>query len=89
MMFSDPLHIHERTNTTPNKTLHLKREKCSGGKHIKVRLSGLAAGNAYGERFQMFFIGKSVKPRCFKGVKTLPCRYRAGYVWRAFRGLVA
>ena len=40
-------------------------------------MSGLAAGNAYGERFQMFFIGKSVKPRCFKGVKTLPCRYRA------------
>ena len=22
----------------------------------------------------MFVIGKSVKPRCFKGVKTLPCR---------------
>ena len=25
----------------------------------------------------MFVIGKSVKPRCFKAVKTLPCRYRA------------
>ena len=58
----------------PNKTLHLKGEKCSGGKHSKVRLTGLAAGNAYGERLQMFVIGKSVKPRCFKGVKTLPCR---------------
>ena len=61
----------------PNKTLHLKGEKCSGGKHSKVRLTGLAAGNAYGERLQMFVIGKSVKPRCFKGVKTVICRYRA------------
>ena len=50
----------------PNKTLHLKGEKCSGGKHSKVRLTGLAAGNAYGERLQMFVIGKSVKPRYFK-----------------------
>ena len=25
----------------------------------------------------MFVIGKSVKPRSFKGVKTFPCRYRA------------
>ena len=25
----------------------------------------------------MFVIGKSVKPQCFKGVKTLPCLYRA------------
>lgn len=61
----------------PNKTLHLKGKKCSGGKLSKVRLTGLAAGNAYGERLPMFVIGKSVKPRCFKGVKTLPCRYRA------------
>ena len=61
----------------PNKTLHLKGEKCSGGKHSKVHFTGLAAGNAYEERLQMFVIGKSVKPRCFKGVKSLPCRYRA------------
>ena len=44
----------------PNKTLHLKGEKCSGGKHSKDRLNGLAAGNAYGERLQMFALGKSV-----------------------------
>ena len=61
----------------PNKILHLKGEKCSGGRHSKVCLTGLAAGNAYGERLRMFVIGKSVKPRCFKGVKTLPCRYHA------------
>ena len=61
----------------PNKTLHLKGEKWSGRKHSNVRLTGLAAGNAYGERLQMFVIGKSVKPRCFEGGKTLPCQYRA------------
>ena len=52
----------------PNKTLHLKGEKCSGGMHSKIRLTGLAAGKAY---------GKDNKPRCFKGVRNLPCRYRA------------
>ena len=61
----------------PNKTLHLKGEKCSGGKHSKIRLTGLAAGNAYGERLPMFVIGKANKPRCFKGVRNLPCQYRA------------
>ena len=61
----------------PNKTLHLKGEKFSDGKHSKIQLTRLVAGNAYGERRQMFVIGKSVKPRCFKGVKTLPCRHRA------------
>ena len=43
----------------PNKTLHLKGEKCSGRKHSKIRLTGLAAGNAYGERLPMFVIGKA------------------------------
>ena len=61
----------------PNKTLHLKGEKCSGGKHSKIRLTGLAAGDAYGERLPMFVIGKANKRRCFKGVRILPCRYRA------------
>ena len=61
----------------PNKTLHLKGEKCAGGKHSKICLTELAAGNAYGERLPMFVIGKANKPRCFKGVRNLPCRYRA------------
>ena len=54
----------------PGKSLHLKGEKCSGGKHSKVRLSGIAAANAYGEKLPMFVIGKSKKPRCFLGVGT-------------------
>ena len=61
----------------PKKTMHMKGEKCSGGKHSKVRLTGLAAANALGEKLPMFVIGKSGKPRCFKHVKQLPCRYRS------------
>ena len=37
----------------------------------------MAAVSATGEKLPMFVIGKSVKPRCFKHVKSLPCRYRA------------
>ena len=55
--------------------------------HRKVRLTELAAGNAYGKRLQIFLIGKSVKPRCFKGAKTLPCRYHAQYKNCMSRGL--
>ncbi|XP_065651195.1 tigger transposable element-derived protein 4-like [Hydra vulgaris] len=29
------------------------------------------------EKNSMFVIGKSKSPRCFKGVKNVPCRYRA------------
>ena len=61
-------------HSLPNKTLHVKREECSGGKHSKVHLTGLAAGNAYGERRPMFVRRKSKNPVCFKGVKSLPCR---------------
>ena len=68
----------------PSKTLHFKGEKCSGRTHSKVYLTGLANGNVYGERLQMFVIGKFVKPRRFKGVKTLPCQYHAPHKsWRS------
>ena len=60
-----------------NTSLHYKGERCSGGKHSKVRLIGLAAGNATGEKLPLFVIGKSAKLRCFSGVKSLPCRYRS------------
>ena len=59
------------------KKLNLKGEKCSGGKNSKMRLTGLAAANMIGEKLPMFVIGKSQKPRCFKYIKSLPCRYRA------------
>ena len=55
----------------PDKSLQLKSEKCVGGKHSKVRLTDLAAGNAVGDKLPMFVIGKSKKPQCFKGVRDL------------------
>ena len=60
----------------PNKSYQLKTGKCSGGKHNKIRITGLAAANAVGSKLPMFIIGKAKKPRCFKNIKTLPCRYR-------------
>ena len=59
------------------KTYHFKNEKYTGGKHRKVSLTGMAAGNLNGEKLPMFVIGKSKTPRCFKGVKNVPCRYWA------------
>ena len=60
----------------PNKSLNLRSEACVGGKHSKIRLTGMAAVNVTGDKLSMFIIGKSKSPRCFKGVKHLPCRYR-------------
>ena len=37
----------------------------------------MAAASATGEKLKMFVIGNSKKPRCFRNVKQLPCRYRA------------
>ena len=50
----------------PNKTYHFKNEKCTGSKHSKVRLTGMAVANVNGERLPVFVIGKSKTPRCFK-----------------------
>ncbi|XP_065642520.1 tigger transposable element-derived protein 6-like [Hydra vulgaris] len=60
----------------PNKTYQLSREKCFGGKNSQVRLTGIAAGSATGEKLPMFVIGKSKNPRCFKHIKQLPCTYK-------------
>ena len=56
---------------------HSKGQTCSGGKNSKVRLTGMAAGNATGEKLPMFVIGKSKTPRCFKHMKNLPCKYKS------------
>ena len=61
----------------PSKTFHLSGEKCPGGKNRKVRLTSMEAASATEEKLEMFVIGKSKKPRCFKNVKQLPYRYRA------------
>ena len=60
----------------PNKTYQLKSEKCHGEKLSKIRITGMVATNAIGDKLPMFVIGKAKNPRCFKNVKFLPCRYR-------------
>ena len=57
----------------PTKSLHLKGEKCSGGKNSKIRLTGLAAANMCGEKIPMFVIGKSQKPHpvALRGLEAL------------------
>ena len=61
-----------------NKTLQLKGEKCFGGKKAKERLSVLLCSNMDGSDFlKPLVIGKYEKPRCFKGVNSLPVIYRA------------
>ena len=47
-----------------------------GGGNI-VRLTGMAAASAVGEKLPMFVIWKSKHPRCFKNVKYLPCEYKS------------
>ena len=34
----------------PNKSLHLKNENCVGGKHSKLRQTGMTAANIVGEK---------------------------------------
>ena len=60
-----------------SKSLHFRGEHCSGGKHTKVRLTGMTASNALGEKIPIFYIRKSASPRRFKHVRNPPCRYRS------------
>ena len=41
----------------PSKSLHFRGKRCSGGKHSKVRLTGMTASDALGEKILMFVIG--------------------------------
>ena len=69
------------TKVWDNKACQLRSEKCSGGKLSKVRITCMAAANAFGNEIPMFVIGKAPKPRCFKNAKFLPCRYRHKKNW--------
>ncbi|XP_070377297.1 tigger transposable element-derived protein 6-like [Dermacentor albipictus] len=62
----------------PSKTLHMKGQPCSGGKHSKKRVTVLLCCNMDGsEKRCPLVIGRSAKPRCFKGGKSLPVKYVA------------
>ena len=61
----------------PNKTLHFRGERCTGGKQSKERISVLVGANMAGtEKLKLLVIGKAEKPRCFKNVKSLPVDYK-------------
>ncbi|GFT74987.1 tigger transposable element-derived protein 6 [Trichonephila clavipes] len=62
----------------PEKTFIFKKEKCHGGKHSKERLTVLLAVNRDGsEKITPLVIGKSAKPRCFKGINSFLTKYRS------------
>ena len=46
----------------PSKTMHFKDQTCSGGKHSKVRLTGLAAGKKLVRRLISSFEKKASMP---------------------------
>ena len=59
----------------PDETLCVKGEKVAGGKISKDRLAVLCCSNADGShKMPLFIVGKSKKPRCFRGVKSLPVK---------------
>ena len=47
------------------------------GKKSRVKLTGMAAGSATGEKLPMFVTWKSKNLCCFKNVKHLPCEYKS------------
>jgi len=48
----------------------LKGNECSGGKYGKERITIMVGANMSGtEKLKLFVIGKTKKPRCFKGIK--------------------
>lgn len=61
---------------TPDHCLIFKNSTSTAGKKIKDRLTVLLTCNMTGsEKLRPFVLGKSKKPRCFKGVNKLPVEY--------------
>lgn len=62
----------------PNRTLTLKGDLCHGGKQSKRRLTVLLCVNSDGSDKRVpLVIGKSARPRCFKGAHRMPVTYVA------------
>ena len=64
--------LPDKTSRSPQ-----RRKVFRGKKKSKVRLTGMAAASATGEKLPMFVIWKSKNPRCFKNVKHLLCEYNS------------
>ncbi|XP_064486017.1 tigger transposable element-derived protein 6-like [Ornithodoros turicata] len=62
----------------PNRTLYVKGSRCHGGKQSKQRLTVMLCVNMDGsDKRPPLVIGKSMRPRCFKGHPRLPVKYVA------------
>lgn len=62
----------------PSTTLDFRGQRCHGGKHSKKRVTVLLCANMDGsDKRPPLVIGKSAKPRCFKGNRGLPVKYVA------------
>lgn len=62
----------------PDRSLVFKGETCKGVTRSKQRITVLLGANMSGnEKLPLLVIGNSQRPRCFKGVKSLPVTYRA------------
>ena len=61
----------------PHRMHVFKGKACHGGKKSKSCLTALLCANMDGsEKQPALIIGKSKKPRCFKGIQSLPLPYR-------------
>ena len=63
----------------PEKTLHAKGRRCTGGKKAKQRLTWAFFVNAEGEKEDPVVIGTSVSSRCFKNLWSLSRPYNCSY----------
>lgn len=74
----------------PDRTLSFKKDKCSGGKKSKERITVVVGASAMGEKLPLWIIGKAKMPRAFRG-KNLPVTYRhnrrawmTGILWEEY-----
>uniref|UniRef100_H3A5L0 HTH CENPB-type domain-containing protein n=1 Tax=Latimeria chalumnae TaxID=7897 RepID=H3A5L0_LATCH len=61
----------------PDGTLTFKSDNKKGGKKSKERITALFICSMTGKKKDLFIIGKSQNPRCFKNVRHLPVCYAA------------
>ena len=57
----------------PTCSMIVKGDQASGGKKSKDRISVLLACSAAGEKLKPFVIGRSARPRCFRGLTSPLC----------------
>lgn len=63
--------------TLPSKSLDLKGQKCRGEKRSKQHAILLCVNMDGIDKRPLLVIGRSKKPRCFKGNRRLPLQYTA------------